>query len=820
MKSNDPRFTPPSPAIEARVQALLDQLTLEEKVQLAGGRPGPGSTFPVPRLGIPELRMADGPLGVHWWCDASTAYPALIAAAAAWDEALWYQLGRALGRDCRARGVHILLAPGVNLYRSALCGRNFEYAGEDPYLAARFAVGYVRGVQDMGVAATIKHLACNFQEYDRHGVSSDVDRRTLRELYLPAFEAAVVEAGTGALMTAYNPLNGVYCAENEELISTIVKGEWGFKGVVMSDWVSVYDGVAAANAGLDLEMPVAEQMTLERLAPALADGRITQSTLDDKPRRLLRLAACFGWLDHEQQDETIPLDDPQTAAVALEVARSGTVLLKNEGNLLPLDERKLHTIAVVGFGADPAVISGGGSAYTPPHRATSVLEGLRTRLGPARVVHARGPDPSPELGAFATSRFEHEQGAGLLGEYFDNDRLEGAPVKTRLDPHIDFAWGRKPPIEGVSSRKYSIRWTGAMRPEVSGRHSFFTRSRNSQYRVIIDGRAVIDTWAHERNGLHEVALELEAGKRYDIRIEWRKTRVTGLMHFGWRLDNGHVPGLDECVAAARSADAAIVCVGFHPSTESEGYDRPFALYSHLERLIEAVADVQPNVIVVLTAGGNVDVSRWIDRVRGLLHAWYPGQAGGRAIAEILLGDVNPSGRLPATFERRLEDRSSFGSYHDSDGDDRVALTDGVFGGYRHFDRAGIEPRFPFGFGLSYTRFAYERLALSSDVLGPADEVTLSLDLVNTGGRAGSEVVQVYLRPPASAVPRPPKTLAAFTKVKLEPGERRRLKLRVPRTALDFYDADARRFRYEPGEHELLVGASATDIRLRASFRAL
>jgi beta-glucosidase len=819
MKSRDPRFTPPSPAIEARVQALVDQLTLEEKITLLGGKPGPGSTFPVPRLGIPELRMADGPLGVHWWCEGATAYPAVIAAAASWDPELWYRLGSALGRDCRARGVHILLAPGVNIYRSALCGRNFEYAGEDPYLAGRFAVGYVSGLQDKGVAATIKHLACNFQEYDRHYVSSDVDRRTLHEVYLPAFKAAVVEAGSGALMTSYNLINDVHASEHPELLQEILKGEWGFQGLAMSDWVSVYSAVNAVNAGLDLEMPVAEYMNLQQLLPAIELGRVTEATIDDKVRRLLRLAACFGWLDHEQLDASIPHDDPETGKVALELARAGSVLLKNEGNFLPLEPKQLKTLAVVGFGADPAVFSGGGSAFTPPFRATSVLEGLKARLGKdVEILHARGPGSSPELGAFTTCRFGSPEGDGLWGEYFANETLEGNPVRSRLDPHIDFTWGRKPPIEGVNTRTYSVRWSGWMTPEKKGRHLFFFRSRNSQCRITIGGEVVLDTWAHENNGLHQIALELVAGHRYDVLIEWRKTRITGLVHFGWRADDGVVPGLDECVAVAKRADAAVICVGFDAITESEGYDRPFTLYSHLEKLVQAVAAAQPNSVVVLTAGGNVDMSGWIERVRGLLHVWYPGQAGGQAVAEILCGDVNPSGRLPATFEKRLEDRSSYNSYHDRDGDLRVELSDGVFGGYHHFDRHGIEPRFPFGFGLSYTTFAYGGLALSSRTLRGEQTLEVSLEVTNTGARAGAEVVQLYVRDVEARVPRPHKELKGFAKVELEPGEKKRVSIGIDRRALEFYDADARQWVAEPGAFELLIGASATDIRLEASFQ--
>jgi beta-glucosidase len=817
MKSQDPRFTPPDADVERRVTTLLDALTLTEKIRMLGGKPGAGSTFGVPRLGIPDLRLADGPMGVHWWCDASTAYPAMIAAAASFDPVLWYRFGQALGRDCRARGVHILLAPGVNIYRSPLCGRNFEYAGEDPFLSARFAVNYIRGVQDMGVSATVKHYACNFQEYERHHVSSDVDARTLHEVYLPAFHAAVTEAGSGALMTAYNLVNGVHCSEHPELLRDILRGRWGFQGLVMSDWISTYSAVGAANAGLDLEMPEAEWLDEAHLLPAIESGEVSVATIDDKVRNLLRLAACFGWLDHDQQDTSIPLDDPATGEVALELARAGQVLLQNRGGLLPLDPARLDKLAVLGFGAHPALISGGGSAFTPPYRAISVLDGLRALGEGIEILQARGPEASPDLAVYATSVFECEAGAGLWGEYFDNNELAGEPAVSRLDPHVDFFWGKTKPSPEITVRQYSVRWRGALRPEHDGRHVFYSRCRNGHYRIQVGGHTIIDTWARERNGMHQAELQLVAGQRYEVLIEWRKTRVSGNMKFGWRFDDGKVPGLEECVALARAADAAVVCVGFDQVTESEGYDRAFRMPDTLERLITAVARVQPKTVVVLTAGGNLDMSEWIEQVPAVLQAWYPGQAGGRAIAEVIFGRVNPSGRLPATFEAKLEDRSSFDSYHDDDGDRRVALTDGIFGGYRHFDRNGKSPRFPFGFGLSYTSFSIEGLELARGVLEPGEGLELSVLVKNVGARAGAEVVQAYIRELSPSVPRPVKELAGFRKIWLEAGEERRVNMSLAPRAFQFYDADAGAFTYRPGEFEVLVGRNAADVPLRRTF---
>jgi len=819
MRSRDARFVPPSPAVEERVQGLLVQLTLEEKISLLGGKPTGSATYGIARLGIPELRLADGPMGVHWWCDAATAYPAMIAAAAAWDSDLWYRLGQALGRDCRARGVHILLAPGVNLYRSALCGRNFEYAGEDPYLSSRFAVSYIEGVQDQGVSATVKHFACNFQEYERHKVSSDLDERTLHEVYLRAFHAAVTEAGVGALMTAYNRVNGTQCSEHAGLLKDVLKGRWGFAGLVMSDWISTYSAVAAANAGLDLEMPEPHWFDAAHLLPAVERGEVSEATLDDKVRRLLRLAACFGWLDHPQQDSSIPFDDPVTAQVALDVARAGSVLLKNDAGLLPLDRARVRRVAVLGFGAHPAVISGGGSAMTTPYRSTSLLEGLRCLAPELELEHVSGPEASPDRLVYAESRFECSQGAGLWAEYFNNNELAGTPASERLDEHVDFFWGRSQPTPEITVRQYSIRWTGALCAERTGTHVFYSRCRNGHYRIRVGEQVIIDTWARERNGLHSAELSLEAGRRYDVSIEWRKTRMSGNMKFGYRFVDGSVPGLQECVAAARRADVAVVAVGFDAITESEGYDRDFRLHSGLEKLLAAIAEAQPDTVVVLTAGGNLDMSGWIDRVPAVLHAWYPGQAGGRALAEILLGEVNPSGRLPATFEKRLEDRSSFDSYHDR-GDLRVELTDGVFTGYRHFDREGIEPRFAFGFGLSYTHFEYAELALSSDRLGAAAALEVSLEVRNAGARAGAEVVQLYVSALEPSLPRPVKELAGFRKVWLEAGQVARVTLRLERRALEYYDAERQAFRFDPGRFAVSLGPHAGDQRLRAEFQAV
>jgi beta-glucosidase len=815
MHSEHPRFVAPGVETEQRVESLLAELTLPEKIELIGGQPRRGATFPNPRIGLPELKMSDGPMGVHWWCERATAYPAQLCAAASWDESLWHELGVSLGRDARARGVHILLAPGVNLYRSALCGRNFEYMGEDPLLASRMATRWIRAVQSMGVSCTVKHFALNFQEYDRHNVSSDLDESTLHEVYLPAFRAAVTEAGSGAVMTAYNRVNGTHCSEHRGLITGVLKELWGFDGVVMSDWTSTYDAVRAANAGLDLEMPMALWMNADRLLPAIERGEVSVATIDDKVRRLLRLAVCFGWLDHEQLDRSIPLDDPRSAETALEVARSGIVLLKNDAGLLPLRPSAIQRLAVIGTHAHPAVWSGGGSAYTPPTHQVSVLEGFLALLGDdVEVVHAPGPDPNPARVAFLTCRYECEFGSGLVGEYFNNAELAGAPTEVRVDARLDQIWGTGAPMKSLTAEHFSVRWSGWFVPELGGRHGFRVRPHQGAVRISIDGQTVLDTWAEPR--IRELGFEheLRAGKRHRLVVEYKRVGTWGGLSLGWWALCDPAREVSACVRAARDADAAVVCVGFDDATEGESFDRPFAMPPELEELVIEVARAQPNTVVVLTAGGNVDMRRWLGLVKGLLFAFYPGQEGGRAIAEILLGRVNPSGKLPVTFEKRLEDRSSFHCYHDEDADLRVRLDDGVFFGYRHADARGIEPQFPFGFGLSYTSFAYENLSLSAPSMALDGSITVSFDIVNTGSVAGAEVAELYVHDVVASMPRPPKELKGFAKVKLAPGERKRIDIELDRRAFELYDAGRHEWRVEAGQFEILVGASCADLRLR------
>lgn len=818
MKSKHPQFKPSSPQIETKIDTILAKLTLEEKIDLLGGQRDPkngGDTYGNEKAGIPPLKFADASVGIHWWTDRSTTYPATIALAATWDRDLAYRAGAALGRDARARGIHIVLGPGVNLYRSPLCGRNFEYLGEDPYLAAESVTGFIRGLQDQGVSATVKHYAVNYQEWDRHYVSSDVDERTLREMYLPAFRAAVEEAGTGALMTAYNLVNCVHASEHEVLLRQILKGEWGFEGLVMSDWVSTYSAVNAANAGLDLEMPTAKWLTRENLVPAVRNGLVPESVIDDKVRRLLRLMFCFGWLDRPQQDPQIPLEDPATAATSLEIARRGCVLLKNDG-ILPLDPKSGKTITVIGPHAARTPIGGGGSAYNKPWRTVSILDGLKTLFGADKVRHCAGVLADDSAAVYAASRYLTPSGEpGLKAEYYNNLTWTGTPVLSRTEARLEQRWGNAPVGEGVNNAGFSIRWTGKIRPDHTGPHLFYQWFMGF-FRVTVNGQVIFDMIGGANMKQPRVVMDLEAGRDYSIEVLYQRMGDNNGACVGWEYRDLHAERR-AALEMARSSDVVVFCGGYSDASEGEGFDRDFAMPLEQEDLLQALTEANPKTVAVITGGGNVDMRQWIDRIPALLFAWYPGQEGGTAVAEILAGVVNPSGKLPATFERDLKDRSSTGCYHDADGDKRVLLSDGVFTGYRHHDRTGVAPMFPFGFGLSYTTFAYANLRCAKS-MAAGGTLKVSLEVTNTGKRAGVEIVQLYLHDVEASVPRPVKELKGFAAVDLKPGECRTVEFTLTERHLQFFCPRRHAWTDEPGTFEVLVGASAADIRLTAQFQ--
>ncbi len=782
--------------VEAKVEAGLKALTLDEKIALLGGVDG-FDIRAIPKLGLPRIRMSDGPAGVRNF-GPTTAYPAPLALAATFDEPLALAYGTAIGRDARARGVHVWLGPGVNLARVVQNGRNFEYFGEDPFVAARMAVGVIRGVQGQGVVATVKHFAGNEHESDRNADSSEIAERPLRELYLRPFEAAVKEANVGAVMSGYNLLNGVHASESRPLIVDVLKGEWGFRGVHMSDWGGAHSTLGTVRNGLDLEMPGPEFMNAATIKPLLASGEVTEAMLDEKVRRILRVEYAMGFGERPQTDPAIPRADPASEATALRIAREGTVLLKNARNVLPL---RGGTLLVLN--ATTPLTGGGGSSYTTPTRALSLADALRGLAG-SRVTSRRGLlDPAA---AFEATPFV----GPLKGEYFANRDLRGTPALVRDDAHVAFDWGDGPPAPGLPKDGFSVRWTGTYRPTATGDHTLVARTDDG-VRVLVDGRRVIDAWNDRGATTDRATVRMEAGKSYAVTVEYYDAGGAAVAGFGI-LPPGPARS-DVTDAEIREAGTVVVGTGLGPDREGEGFDRPFELPADQQALLRRVLALNPRTVVVNSSGGPVDLAPFEGDAAAIVQAWYPGGEGDLAVAEILLGLANPSGRLPLTWPRTLKGTYYEGAYPSKDR--KMVYREGLFMGYRWFDRNGAKPLYPFGHGLSYTTFALSGLKAAPGADGGV-EATLSVR--NTGRTAGTGTVQMYAGYPRSAVERPVRELKAFARVPLAPGETKRVTLTIPRPWLAYWDVKARAWAVEPGDVEISAGPSSRDLPLRATLR--
>jgi predicted alpha-1,2-mannosidase len=800
--------------ITARVDKWIGQMTQDEKLRMLGGYKD-FDIMPIPRLGIPEIHLSDGPLGVRGH-GPSTAYPAGIALAATFNTELAKAYGKCIGKEAKAKDIQIMLGPAMNIYRAPMCGRNFEYYGEDPFLAGRIASNYVIGMQGEGVMATAKHFAANNQEYDRNGVSSDVDERTLNEIYLPAFKACVQEGKVGAVMSSYNPVNGIYATQNDYLLNQVLKKDWGFQGFVMSDWGATHDGIGAARAGLDIEMPSAEYMRPDTLKAAIAAGRLNMDLIDDKVRRLLTTCMKFGLFDTIARRSPPITDFSEMDSIALQTAAEGIVLLKNAHHLLPLDKEKIKTIAVLGPNADPAVTGGSGSSMIRPYHSVSVLEGIRKIAGrPATILYNRMPGYKVTDEFYEGSNFLTQDGRpGLTGEYFRNESLRGRPAFTRVDRTLNFSYPAAIKKD-FGSDNFSARWTGKLKVLRSGTYRMVV-SGDDGYRLYLDGKLVIDRWQEQGEFPFAITPELIAGREYAVRLEYFQAGGLGAIRFGYAFDDGKA--MKEALDMAHKADVAIVCVGFDHFTEGESYDRSYGLPPSQEAFIKQVTKANKNCIVIVNAGGNAAIANWKDGPAAILHAWYPGQEGGAAIAQILFGLQNPSGKLPISIEKKWEDLAAANSYYDRDNDKHVAYTEGILTGYRHFDTRHIEPLYPFGFGLSYTEFEYSNLRLSNSNITANDSLTITADIKNTGKRTGKETIQLYISQLHCSVQRPVKELKAFAKVELQPGETRSVSFCIHKDALSFYDIKRQDWLTEPGDFMALVGSSSKDIRLKGAFK--
>ena len=806
---------PPTPSApktaDERVEHLLSQLTIEEKMSLVAGTGF--DTVGVPRLGIPGLHMTDGPIGVR--IDKatefkSTRFAAGISLAATFDPELVERLGQALGRETRAHGKNVLLAPCVNIHRTPHDGRNFESFGEDPYLAARTAVAYIRGVQSEHVMATVKHFAANNQETERMSVSVAADERTLNEIYFPAFEAAVKEAKVMAVMCSYNKLGGTYACENPYLLKDQLN-KWGFRGLTMSDWGGTHSVAPAIKAGLHLEMPDGQFFSKRGLQKSLERGEIAAADLDEMVRRQLRVIVSMGWLD--RPNDSGATDTPAHRALNREVARSSFVLLKNDKNLLPLDRSQIKRLAVIGPRAG-YVDAGGGSAHVVGTYQVSLLKALKEQLGnDVAIDFAPGAITPESLELVPSSALRppagRQESSGLVGEYYDNDEFKGTPRLTQVDPVIDFHWDVGSPNEKLPADHYSIVWRGQLVAPVSGRYLIALRSDDGS-RLTLNGKRIIDNWGSHPPTLKTSEIDLKAGVPQDLRIDYFETMLGASVQLLWTKIDGNL--VNKARAAAKAADAAIVMVGDSEGEETEGEDRESLLLpgNQVDLITQTVA-ANPHTVVIVGTGAPILMNQWLPKTPSVLQAWFSGQESGHALVDVLFGDVSPSGKLPMTIAKREADYSDFGNFPGSKGEVRYA--EGIFVGYRHFDTHHVAPEFPFGHGLSYTSFEYGNLIVTHPTAD--NHVSVRVNVKNVGKRRGAEVVQLYVHDHTTQVPRPEQELKAFAKVELAPGEERGVPFELDSRSFSYFDVKRHSWAIEHVNFEVRVGSSSRDIRVRA-----
>jgi beta-glucosidase len=814
-------------AVEKRVDDLLAKMTLDEKIDLISGDT-PFRTHPIPRLKIPFFQMADGPVGAH--IPAPTiAYAAGIGLAASWDTELALHIGQQLGRDSRSRGAAFLLGPGVNIYRAPMNGRNFEYFGEDPFLASGIAVGYIRGVQQEGVSATVKHFLGNNSEYLRHDSDSIIDERTLREIYMPVFEAAVKTAKVGAIMDSYNLTNGEHMTQNKPLNVDVAKQQWHFAGVIMSDWVATYDTAAAANGGLDLEMPFGVYYAPEKIVPLIKNGTISQATIDDKVRRILRVAADFGWLDRPQLDTDIPRYNLEGRAASLQAAIEGAVLLKNDNNALPLDKTALKTIAVIGPTATQTVTTGGGSGEVVSFASTNLLVGVSNYLGEqTKVLYARGL-----YSIFQMARLTHfttdPEGAtaGVTHVTYAKANLEGGVTSTVTESNLGAAGStRREPEEqelnALTSHKNanpyvratnSSKWTGYYTPAEAGKFAIFIQT-DGKYRLLVDDKVVFDSSIVPKYILNQTTLDLMAAP-HKVVVEQLSQQIGSVS--GMRAGIARLDTIVEkdALEMASKADTVILSVGFNASSESEGGDRSFELPVGQEQLIQQIAALGKKTIVVITSGGSVDVSKWKDKVQGIFETWYSGEEGGTATARLLFGDENPSGHLPISWEEKMTDNPSFAHYYPDPGTDKIVYREGIFMGYRGYEHNHVGPQYPFGFGLSYTTFSFSKLKAA-----PAGDghFTVTFDATNTGKRSGATVAQIYVGESSPKIERPGKELKGFERLMLQPGETKHVTLELDPRSFSYFDVKSSVWRADAGTYTILLGDSSQNILQKTTIQ--
>lgn len=810
--SAPPTYKNKKASVPSRIEDALRRMTWDEKIQMLQGNRDVMESLGVRRLGIPPIKMSDGPMGVHY--EKSTAFPAAINMAATFNTDLMHQEGLILGEETLAQGRDMLLGPCVNITRAPQGGRNFEAFGEDPYVQSRFAEQWVSSVQSKGVIASTKHFSANDQEYDRMTIDVRVSERALNEIHWPAFRAAI-RAGTLSIMSSYNRLNGHYASENEEQLRKTLKQKWGYKGFVISDWTSTHSTAKSANAGLDMEMPYGEYWGDGKLRAALRRGEVSGYEIDDKVRRILRaqfVSGQFDRKDSERPDISI-VSNPKHRELAREIARQSLVLLKNDKNVLPLTTAH-PKLAVIGPNAAIGRNQGGGSSHVQAPYSTSPLEGLKNQVAtPFAIQYAVGlsmvdnfePLPSTNLHPSRTSKEN-----GLLAEYYDNPDLRGAPAVTKIEKELHLGWDMFNPPIGKQVEHFSVRFSGVFVAPTSGEY-VLSMLADDGVRVYFNNKLVIDEWRLQAYEPHSARVTLVAGQTYDLKVEYYQE--TGAANIKLGMAPYVNPDLEreEAVKLAAKSDVALVFVGWNKTIEGETRDREnLNLPERQDELVHAVAAVNPRTVVVINGGG-MTLMPWLKDVAAVVYAGYPGQEGGNATADLLLGASNFSGKLPISFYARAEDASSYGNYPGANG--AVEYKEGIFVGYRFLDKHKVAPLFPFGFGMSYSKFEFSNLSIVKQGTG----ARVQFQVQNTGSVDGAETAQVYVHELSPEVERPEQELKGFQKVWLKAGETKTITMDIEADAFAYYSDVIRDWKVKPGKFEIRVGNSSRSTPLRGEI---
>lgn len=804
-----------------KIENILSHLSIEEKVSLCSGGKisGDRPCFKgIERLGIPNVREVDGPRGASVGSSNTTAFPAGVLLGATWNPTIIEQAGKVMGEESRALGYSVLLAPALNILRDPLDGRFFEYYTEDPYLNGAVAVGLVKGVQSEGVAACAKHYVCNNRERNRNYYMSVIDDRTLHEIYLPGFKSVVEEGNVYTVMTSANGVNYEYVSDSRKLLTDVLKNKWGFKGFVLTDWLQTRSVEKAAFAGLDVSMPGGDNCGFgDALLKAVKTGRVPISIIDDKVRRILGVYDKIGALDNIDIHQGASVNTIAHQNVAKKVAEEGIVLLKNSDKTLPLKEKQIKKILVTGPNANKrfCIIGLGGSSWVQSPYEVTVLKGIKNVIGEAKVEYISSDD----LGGYnliPSDNIAKVDGVpGIKAEYYIKGK--STPVITRIEKNIDFMWEMKTPDSSIPVDKFrEVRFQAIVNPPVDGKYTFRFIYGGGSVRVYTEGfaGAPIAISSPSDKGITTASVDLKHGESYHLNVVYVKGSGDSAIRLEWSTPNSEVSRkkMQELTKAARQSDAVVYVGGIDHSIDTEGRDRLSLDFPNDQtRIINMLSKINKKVNVVLINGSPLEIGQWLPNVKSLIEAWYPGMEGGNAVANILFGKTNPSGRLPFTWPKKLSDSPCYKlGFQDNN---NVLYTDKLMVGYRYFDTKEVEPQFPFGYGLSYSTFSYNNLQLAKEGF---DVIKGKVEVKNLSNVDGYETIQIYVKPINPSVDRPIHELKAFKKVFVKAGETVTVDFSLnKKDAFSYYDVHIGDWKIDPGKYEIEIGNNSENILTQA-----